>query len=86
MSLRVLSSTASAGAGGPRPLPQAAHSESVKEKKDLASWWKNFKRSDKKAQDQGTHDRRSKKQVLEPLSGGLAPHVRSEAARFAPDA
>ncbi|KAF2169881.1 hypothetical protein M409DRAFT_64861 [Zasmidium cellare ATCC 36951] len=45
-------STAPAGAGGPRPLPQAAQSEAVKEKKDLASWWKNFKRSDKKGQDQ----------------------------------
>lgn len=39
-------------------LPPAIHSESVQQKRDLASWWKNFKRSDKKAQEQqqGTHE------------------------------
>ncbi|CAK4030578.1 Rho-GTPase-activating 5 [Lecanosticta acicola] len=51
-------STAAAGAGGPKPAPhhhhhhQPSQSEAVKEKKDLASWWKNFKRSDKKAENQ----------------------------------
>lgn len=53
-------STAAAGAGGPKPASHhhhhhASQSEAVKEKKDLASWWKNFKRSDKKTPDQGTH-------------------------------
>ncbi|KAI5370272.1 Putative Rho GTPase activation protein [Septoria linicola] len=47
-------STASAGAGGPRAAPQFVQTESIKEKKDLASWWKNFKRSDKKPQDQAS--------------------------------
>ena len=51
-------STAAAGAGGPKPASHhhhhhASQSEAVKEKKDLASWWKNFKRSDKKTPDQG---------------------------------
>ncbi|SMR42166.1 unnamed protein product [Zymoseptoria tritici ST99CH_1E4] len=41
-------STAAIGASGPKPTPLPTHSESGKEKKDLASWWKNFKRSDKK--------------------------------------
>ncbi|KAM3418616.1 Rho-GTPase-activating protein 5 [Cercospora zeina] len=45
-------STALAGAGGPRAAPRSVQAESIKEKKDLASWWKNFKRSDKKPQDQ----------------------------------
>ncbi|KXT02705.1 hypothetical protein AC578_5422 [Pseudocercospora eumusae] len=47
-------STAPAGQGPPRPAftSQPAHSEAVKERKDLASWWKNFKRSDKKPQEQ----------------------------------
>ena len=40
--------------------------ESIKEKKDLASWWKNFKRSDKKPQDQGT-------QHPEAMRHGLCP-------------
>lgn len=49
-------STTAAAASGPRPAPlhYAQQSESVKEKKDLASWWKNFKRSDKKGPEQGT--------------------------------
>lgn len=48
-------SSTAAGASGTRPAPlHYAQSESVKEKKDLASWWKNFKRSDKKAPEQGT--------------------------------
>ncbi|PIB02438.1 Rho-GTPase-activating protein 5 [Cercospora beticola] len=45
-------STALAGAGGTRAAPRSVQAESIKEKKDLASWWKNFKRSDKKPQDQ----------------------------------
>lgn len=48
-------STTAAGASGVRQAPlHYAQSESVKEKKDLASWWKNFKRSDKKGPEQGT--------------------------------
>lgn len=48
-------STAQAGGGGPRPAPPAQN-ERVEQKRDLASWWKNFKRGDKKAQEtQGTH-------------------------------
>jgi len=44
-------STAQAIAGGPKPaLPN--QSEAVQSKRDLASWWKQFKRSDKKPQDQ----------------------------------
>jgi len=44
-------STAQAIAGGPKPaLPN--QSEVVQSKRDLASWWKQFKRSDKKPQDQ----------------------------------
>lgn len=38
-----------AGPGGPRPAPPASQTDSNREKKDLASWWKNFKRGDKKA-------------------------------------
>ncbi|KAI7091460.1 RhoGAP-domain-containing protein [Hortaea werneckii] len=43
-------STAQAGGGGPRPAPPAQN-ERVEQKRDLASWWKNFKRGDKKAQE-----------------------------------
>ncbi|TKA83310.1 hypothetical protein B0A55_00594 [Friedmanniomyces simplex] len=47
-------STAQAGVGGPRaaPPPSIQSSESGQQKKELTSWWKNFKRSDKKAQEQ----------------------------------
>ncbi|KAF2774131.1 RhoGAP-domain-containing protein [Teratosphaeria nubilosa] len=47
-------STAQAGTGGPKPAPLAAlaGSESQQQKKDLASWWKSFKRTEKKPQDQ----------------------------------
>lgn len=44
-------STAHAGAGGPKPAPPPVQSERVEQKRDLASWWKNFKRGDKKAPD-----------------------------------
>lgn len=43
--------TAQAIAGGPKPA-QPAQSEAVQSKRDLASWWKQFKRSDKKPQEQ----------------------------------
>jgi chitinase len=45
---------AAAGTGGARPAPILAQSESTREKKDLAGWWKNFKRGDKKVPEQGT--------------------------------
>ncbi|KAK5746833.1 GTPase activating protein (GAP) for Rho1p [Elasticomyces elasticus] len=46
-------STAQAGVGGPRAAPPPMlGSESVQQKRDLASWWKTFKRGDKKAQEQ----------------------------------
>lgn len=50
-------STAQAGVGGPKAAPTPSiQSESVQQKRDLASWWKTFKRSDKKAQEQhGTY-------------------------------
>lgn len=76
-------STAPAGAGGPKPLPQPAHSEAVKEKKDLASWWRNFKKSDKKAQDQGTH---SRKQVLDPSDNSPPTPCAFRGENIAPDA
>lgn len=44
-------STAQAIAGGPKPAP-SSQSEAVQSKRDLASWWKQFKRSDKKPQEQ----------------------------------
>ncbi|KAM0719591.1 hypothetical protein Q7P37_003721 [Cladosporium fusiforme] len=44
-------STAQAIAGGPKPAPPI-QSEAVQSKRDLASWWKQFKRSDKKPQEQ----------------------------------
>lgn len=42
--------TAQAVSGGPKPAP--AYSETAQQKRDLTSWWKQFKRSDKKAQEQ----------------------------------
>ncbi|KAK3673385.1 GTPase activating protein (GAP) for Rho1p [Recurvomyces mirabilis] len=46
-------SIAQAAGPGPKPLPLSAQQpESAQQKKDLASWWRNFKRSDKKAQEQ----------------------------------
>lgn len=44
-------STAQAVAGGPKAAP-SSQSEAVQSKRDLASWWKQFKRSDKKPQEQ----------------------------------
>ena len=54
-----MASSAQAGAAGPKPIatPGAQHEQA--ERKDLASWWRAFKRSDKKAQEQqGTRERR----------------------------
>ncbi|KAF2721924.1 RhoGAP-domain-containing protein [Polychaeton citri CBS 116435] len=45
-------SLATAGTSGPRAAPVAQHNpqgEAVPSKRDLASWWRNFKKSDKKA-------------------------------------
>ncbi|KAK3691732.1 GTPase activating protein (GAP) for Rho1p [Vermiconidia calcicola] len=43
--------TAQASAGGPRTAPQHAPTERSEQKRNLATWWSNFKRSDKKPQD-----------------------------------
>ncbi|KAK0855635.1 GTPase activating protein (GAP) for Rho1p [Friedmanniomyces endolithicus] len=46
-------STAQAGAGGPKAAhAPSVQSESGQQREEWRSWWKNFKRSDKKAQEQ----------------------------------
>jgi len=45
-------STAQAGVGGPRAALPPLQSESVQQKEGLASWWRGFKRNDKKTQEQ----------------------------------
>ncbi|KAK3686867.1 GTPase activating protein (GAP) for Rho1p [Vermiconidia calcicola] len=43
--------TVQASAAGPRTAPQPVPTERSEQKRNLATWWSNFKRSDKKAQD-----------------------------------
>jgi len=52
-------STAQAGASGPKAAhAPSVQSESGQQREEWRSWWKNFKRSDKKAQEQhGTYTR-----------------------------
>ncbi|KAK5135872.1 hypothetical protein LTR08_004521 [Meristemomyces frigidus] len=51
-------STAYAGPGGPKPTPPPLQNERAEQKEKLSSWWRNFKRSDKKSpepQDSSPH-------------------------------
>ncbi|KAK4546908.1 hypothetical protein LTR36_001640 [Oleoguttula mirabilis] len=44
-------STAHAGPGGPKPALPPLHNERVEQREGLSSWWRGFKKSDKKTQE-----------------------------------